>query len=116
LLLIVDTLNQVSYILTMQENETPTKANNTMIQTPEYTADQTKSKTDLENVLSIVANAPIEITIRGELDFTVSTEGNQPQAMKNLKRYFNKSRRLESWKTSFDSECDMTCAWFSVTA
>ena len=51
MLLIVDTLNQVSYILTMQENETPTKANNTMIQTPEYTADIEERIYQLQEVL-----------------------------------------------------------------
>jgi len=67
--------------------------------------------TNLANMLSIIANREIEITVRGEKEFTFSFDGEDKNAIKLLKRYFKNT--WTKWTNDFDLECDMTCCYVS---
>ena len=73
---------------------------------------ETKERlTNLANMLSIIANREIEITVRGEKEFTFSFDGEGKNAIKFLKRYFKNT--WTKWTNDFDAECDMTCCYVS---
>ena len=73
---------------------------------------ETKERlTNLANMLSIIANREIEITVRGEKEFTFSFDGEDKNAIKFLKRYFKNT--WTKWTNDFDAECDMTCCYVS---
>lgn len=64
-------------------------------------------KAALEATLSRVCGFPVEVTVRGDREFTLSAEG---------KRDFQKARTFFKVKgeTNYDAEADLTCFYFAV--
>jgi hypothetical protein len=76
---------------------------------------QNETKSRLERVLSLVAQTPVEIVIRGELDFTAIFSGDSETPERFLNRYFRTSGKLVFWKPEYDSEFDETFIFFTVS-
>jgi len=70
----------------------------------------------LESKLSEICGAQVEITVRGLKEFTLSVDGNATDAMKKAKAFLSLAGQVSKWEQSFDEECDMTFAWFTVAA
>jgi hypothetical protein len=71
-------------------------------------------KSALENQLSKICGAEIELTVRGLQEFTLFTEGDNLPALERARIFLSQSRQINTWKAEFDSECEATFAWFSV--
>lgn len=64
----------------------------------------------LQSIVSLVAGISIEITIRGEKQFTFSFDGKNEEAISKIKNYFKNGF---SWgkDSGYDDECDFTCLY-----
>lgn len=67
-------------------------------------------KAKIENELAKVAGFQVEITVRGDREFTVSADGNRDWSA--VVRYF--AGWLKDKRTAYDAECDFSCLYFSV--
>ena len=65
-------------------------------------------KTSLEKVFSDLSGCPVELTIRGELEFTISTDGNQVVNLQKVVRWFGSMVKAVC---SYDEETDLTCLY-----
>lgn len=67
----------------------------------------------LEKILSIVAGVQVEIFIRDMTSehffVTISTDGDQLEAMQKLLKFFGP--RMTGASMDFDPECNQTCLW-----
>lgn len=63
----------------------------------------------LTATLTEIAGRPIEITVRGDNDFTFSYEGDHPEAAARLGEFFGMSLA-----PSYDEECDFTCVYATL--
>ena len=61
-------------------------------------------KANLEAALTQIVGAPVEITIRGERDFTFSTEHVDQDFEFHLVAFFGKAMEIAS-ETQIDDEC-----------
>ena len=73
-------------------------------------------KAALETKLTALLGVPVEITVRGPLAFTLSTEGDARVAMEKAKAFLSASGQATGWQVLYDAECDFTCAYFTVEA
>jgi len=74
----------------------------------------TRSKKEsLEAVLSRIAGFPVEITVRGMLDFTLSADGHQD--FSKCLQWLDITGRVASHETIYDSECNLTCCYITFT-
>ena len=73
-------------------------------------------KSNLEAKLSSLCGVAIEITVRSLNAFTISAEGNVIAAMEKAKAFLMITGALSNWETSYDDECDYTCAFFNLNA
>lgn len=71
----------------------------------------TSRKQELEAKLSKVAGTEIEITVRGEREFTFSFEGKCEAAVAAVRQFFGGMSHLTE---SYDEECDFTCIYAAV--
>jgi hypothetical protein len=64
----------------------------------------------LQSIISLVAGITIEITVRGEKQFTFSFEGKNEGAIDKIKGYFKNGF---SWgaESGYYEECDLTCLY-----
>ena len=65
----------------------------------------------LQNFLSVISRKAIEITIRGEKQFTFSFEGENTNSLNNLVNYFSGHGKIES---GYDKECDMSFVYLNL--
>lgn len=77
---------------------------------------KTTRQTSLESKISEICGAKVEITVRGLKEFTLSVEGNASAALGKAKEFLSLTGQISKWDQSFDIECDMTFAWFTVAA
>lgn len=58
--------------------------------------------------ISAVAGRAVELTIRGQRNFTFSFEGRDDNASAKLVSFFRKEAKARS---EYDEECDLTCVY-----
>jgi hypothetical protein len=91
-------------------------------ETPKNMSTLATRKADLETQLGIVAqlaqtaNPTVEITVRALDRFTLSAEGDATENFKRVKAFLVLSARITEWECTYDQECDMTFAYFTVAA
>lgn len=68
----------------------------------------------LESVLSSVAGKAIEITIRGEKEFTIGFEGTCEAAERRIKMYFKGQVTWTNKTAAYDVECDYTALYMTA--
>ena len=68
-------------------------------------------KENLESHLSNVCGLPVELTVRGEREFTLSSDGNCKTQLTRAAEYFG---TLAKSSFSYDEECDFSCLYLEV--
>jgi hypothetical protein len=66
----------------------------------------------LENMLSDMSGAKVDITIRDINKFTMSFDGDNPTAAKSITDYFKSS--ASDISMIYDQECDCTAIYINV--
>lgn len=67
---------------------------------------------NLEKALSEIFGVTVEITMRGQRDFTVSFEGENAVVADKIKKYFESAtKKIE---VDYDKECDHTAIYFTA--
>ena len=78
-------------------------------------ANLTARKNELEAAMSRVAGFGVELTVRGELSFTASAEGEVD--FSRLAKWLKSTKVYAvSDKAAYDAECDFSCLYFEVAA
>ena len=67
----------------------------------------------IESTLTTIAGVKIEITIRGEAQFTYSFDGDNPEAVEKIKAFF-KGQGTFHEDSGYDLECDSTCLYHNL--
>lgn len=69
-------------------------------------------KSRLEATLSKIAGVPVELTVRGDVSFTISADGNREAELMKAFKFFGTA--IQNVSFSFDAECDCSCLYFDV--
>lgn len=67
-------------------------------------------KLAMESSLSQLAGFAVELTVRGDRDFTLSADGCKCDELQGLVAKIG--GKLSAGGCSYDAECDFTCAYF----
>ena len=70
------------------------------------------TKTALESRLAAVCGFAVELTVRGEKEFTLSADGDRDFAQ--AVAFLTLSGRVAAIERVYDEECDMTCVYLTV--
>lgn len=71
----------------------------------------TDRKASFEKTVSQVAGVQVELTIRGDHDFTFSAEGNVREAFDRLARFLGSKATC---RFDYTADCDLSCLYVEI--
>ncbi len=71
------------------------------------------TKQQLETAFTALCKCPVEVTIRGDKEFTFSADGNKN--LRPIVKYLSESGRVKSSSEHYDKELDFTCLYLELS-